>query len=161
MLRADNAAVALRLLGQHDRLVWYVPSLDDLVGDDGVSLTTLLPDWLRPGLWLAALAVLALLLWRGAPARTAGHRAPARRRQGDRDHPEPGPALPPGRRPRARRRRAAGRRPRPRRRPAAPRRRAPTTDALVRDVARHTGRPVEEIDALLARTPRPPPPTTT
>ena len=25
VLRADNAAVALRLLGQHDRLVWYVP----------------------------------------------------------------------------------------------------------------------------------------
>ena len=38
VLRADNAAVALRLLGQDDRLVWYVPSLDDLVGDDGVSL---------------------------------------------------------------------------------------------------------------------------
>ncbi|NUR09260.1 MAG: DUF4350 domain-containing protein, partial [Nocardioidaceae bacterium] len=25
VLRADNAAAALRLLGQHDRLVWYVP----------------------------------------------------------------------------------------------------------------------------------------
>ena len=37
ILRADNAAVALRLLGQDDRLVWYVPSIDDLVGDDGVQ----------------------------------------------------------------------------------------------------------------------------
>ncbi|MCU1677445.1 MAG: secreted protein, partial [Frankiales bacterium] len=64
VLRADNAAVALRLLGQHDRLVWYVPSLDDLVGDDGVSLTTLLPRQVRPGLWIGGLAVLALLLWR-------------------------------------------------------------------------------------------------
>ena len=48
VLRADNAAVALRLLGQDDHLVWYVPSLDDLVGDDGVSLATLLPSWLEP-----------------------------------------------------------------------------------------------------------------
>ncbi|MCB0897186.1 MAG: DUF4350 domain-containing protein, partial [Nocardioidaceae bacterium] len=31
VLRADDAAVALRLLGGSDRLVWYVPSLDDLV----------------------------------------------------------------------------------------------------------------------------------
>ena len=53
ILRADNAAVALRLLGQDERLVWYVPTLDDLVGDDGVSLQTLLPRWIRPGLWLA------------------------------------------------------------------------------------------------------------
>ena len=47
ILRADNAAVALRLLGQDERLVWYVPSLDDLTGDDGVSLATLLPGWRR------------------------------------------------------------------------------------------------------------------
>ena len=50
ILRADNAAVALRLLGQDERLVWYVPSLDDLVGDDGVSLQSLLPRWIRPAL---------------------------------------------------------------------------------------------------------------
>jgi len=64
VLRADDAAVALRLLGARERLVWYVPSLDDLVGDDGVSLTTLLPRWLRPALLLTAVAVLALLVWR-------------------------------------------------------------------------------------------------
>lgn len=63
--RADNAAVALRLLGQHDRLVWYVPDLEDLVGDDATGIGPLLPDWLGPGLWLAALAVVALALWRG------------------------------------------------------------------------------------------------
>ena len=41
---ADNAAVALRLLGQHDRLVWYVPDRRDVsAGDDGVSLRALLP----------------------------------------------------------------------------------------------------------------------
>ena len=30
--QADNAAVALRLLGQRDRLVWYVPDRRDIVG---------------------------------------------------------------------------------------------------------------------------------
>ena len=64
VLRADNAAVALRLLGQRDRLVWYVPEVEDLVGDDGVSLRTLVPEWIFPGLWIAGATVLALLLWR-------------------------------------------------------------------------------------------------
>jgi len=62
---ADNAAVALRLLGSRDRLVWYVPSLDDLGYGDAVSLGSLLPRWLAPGLWLLGLSVLALALWRG------------------------------------------------------------------------------------------------
>ncbi|MDF2743852.1 MAG: secreted protein, partial [Actinomycetia bacterium] len=64
VLRADNAAAALRLLGQGDRLVWYVPSLDDLLADDAVSVASLLPRWLRPGLWLGTVAVLALIAWR-------------------------------------------------------------------------------------------------
>ena len=64
ILRADNAAAAVRLLGQHDRLVWYVPTIDDLPAGDGVSLETLLPRWISPGLWLGALAVIALVVWR-------------------------------------------------------------------------------------------------
>lgn len=64
VLRADNAAVALRLLGADDRLVWYVPSPDDLVADDAVSVSSLLPDWLVPTLWLLAVAGLAGILWR-------------------------------------------------------------------------------------------------
>jgi hypothetical protein len=63
--RADNAAVALRLLGQSDRLVWYVPDPGDLAAGDGVTLGSLLPDWLRPGLVLATVALLAVLWWRG------------------------------------------------------------------------------------------------
>ena len=63
--RADNAAVALRLLGERDRLVWYVPSLADLEAGDEVGLGTLLPEWLRPALWLVGLSLLALALWRG------------------------------------------------------------------------------------------------
>ena len=65
VLRADNAATALRLLGQRERLVWYVPSLTDLVGEDGVSLRSLLPPWLVPAMWLCGLVALALVWWRG------------------------------------------------------------------------------------------------
>jgi hypothetical protein len=65
VLRGDNAAAAIRLLGSEGRLVWYVPTFDDLVGDDGVSASSLLPRWLRPGLVLGVLAVVALMLWRG------------------------------------------------------------------------------------------------
>jgi hypothetical protein len=65
ILRADNAAVALRMLGQDERLVWYVPSLDDLTGDDGVSLQTLLPRFVRPGLALLAIVMFTVILWRG------------------------------------------------------------------------------------------------
>ncbi len=65
VLRADNAAVALRLLGERPRLVWYVPSFADLVGDDGVSVRSLLPPFLIPALWLLGLATVALMFWRG------------------------------------------------------------------------------------------------
>jgi hypothetical protein len=148
VLRADNAAVALRLLGQHDRLVWYVPSLDDLVGDDGVSLTTLLPRGLRPGLWIGALAVLALLLWRARrlgplateplpvvvkAIETTRSRGRLYRRSGDRGHAAD--HLRSAARTRAGDRLGLGARPEP--------------DTLVRDLARHTGRSVEEIDHLL------------
>ena len=63
--RADNAAVALRLLGQRDRLVWYVPDLRDVaVGDTG-SVSAQLPRGLFPALWLVVAALLATMLWRG------------------------------------------------------------------------------------------------
>lgn len=65
VLRADNAAIALRLLGQDRRLVWYVPSAADLPAGEGVSLTSLLPRWVFPGLWIAGIAVAAVVLWRG------------------------------------------------------------------------------------------------
>jgi hypothetical protein len=62
---ADNAAVALRLLGQHDRLVWYVPDLRDVPAGDAGSVSAQLPRGLVPALWLVAAAVLAMILWRG------------------------------------------------------------------------------------------------
>lgn len=65
ILDGDNAAVALRLLGQRQRLVWYVPDLADLAGADSVSASSLLPDWLGPALWLLTATGVALVVWRG------------------------------------------------------------------------------------------------
>ncbi|GAB6986021.1 DUF4350 domain-containing protein [Nocardioides pyridinolyticus] len=157
VLRADNAAVALRLLGAHDRLVWYVPDLADLDADDGVSLATLLPEWLRPALWIGFLATLGLLLWRvrrlGPLAteplpvvvkaiETTHSRGRLYRKAGDRAHAAH--ALRAAARQRAAERLALG----PHADPAA----------LVRDLARHTGRPVEDVERLLG--PSAPAPTT-
>ena len=148
ILRADNAAVALRLLGQQDRLVWYVPSLDDLAADEGVSLESLLPRWIDPGLWVLALAVVALIVWRarrlGALAteplpvvvravETTRSLGRLYRRSGDRAHAAE--AL----------RRAARTRCAERLRVGS----GVPVDVLVREVARRTGRPQEAVQALL------------
>jgi hypothetical protein len=154
VLRADNATVALRLLGRGDRLVWYVPDLADLAGDDGVSLRSLLPPWLLPGLWLAGLAVVALAWWRGrrlgplaveplpvtVRALEATHaRGRLYRDAGDRAH-------------------AAQALRRHTRTSAATHLHlaAPDTGTLVRDVARVLGRPPDEVAALLDDTAPPP-----
>jgi hypothetical protein len=63
--RADNAAAALRLLGQQDRLVWYVPDPRDVPSGDTGSPADQLPGGLFPALWLLVAAVLATMLWRG------------------------------------------------------------------------------------------------
>lgn len=153
VLRADNAAVALRLLGQHERLVWYVPSVDDLLGDEGGGVAGQLPRWLRPGLVVVLLATIGLVLWRGrrlgplateplpvvvTAIETTRSRGRLYRRAGDRAHAAA--ALRAGARARA-----------------ADRLRSPDEAALVRDVARTTGRPVAEVAVLLA-TDAPPPP---
>ncbi len=147
ILRADNAAVAVRLLGQDDRLVWYIPTIEDLVADDGVSLATLVPRWLRPGLWLAAIAALSMIVWRARrlgplaseplpvvvkAIETTRSRGRLYRKAGDRAH-------------------AADALRRSARASAAERLRLVpmTDDALVRDVARHVDRPESEIADLL------------
>ncbi len=63
--RADNAAAALRLLGAHSRLVWYVPDSRDIATGDSGSFAAQLPRGLVPALWLIAAATLATMLWRG------------------------------------------------------------------------------------------------
>lgn len=64
ILRGDNAAIALRLAGAGDRLVWYVPDPADAEADETVGLGSLLPDWIGPGIWMVGLAVIGLILWR-------------------------------------------------------------------------------------------------
>jgi hypothetical protein len=65
LLESDNGALALRLLGQQDRLVWYVADSADTAASDGVSLSGLLPTWLVPGLYLLLASLLGVVLWRG------------------------------------------------------------------------------------------------
>ena len=65
VLESDNGALALRLLGQQDRLVWYVADSADTAASDGVGLSGLLPPWLVPGLYLLLAGTLGVILWRG------------------------------------------------------------------------------------------------
>ncbi|WP_423918336.1 DUF4350 domain-containing protein [Frigoribacterium sp. 2-23] len=60
----DNAAFALALLGQSDRLVWYTPSIGD-IEDGGGTLATLTPGWVTPSLIVLAVAGIAAAVWRG------------------------------------------------------------------------------------------------
>jgi hypothetical protein len=148
VVRADNAAMALRLLGQDDRLVWYVPDAADLVAGDGVSATTLLPLWLRPALLLGLLATIALLLWRvrrlGALSteplpvvvkaiETTRSRGRLYRRSGDRSHAAE--VLRGAARDRLATSLALGAHADP--------------AALAREVAHRTGRAVDDVDALI------------
>lgn len=147
-LRADNAAVALRLLGADDRLVWYVASADDLVADDGVSIGSLLPDWIVPGLVLLLLASIVLVLWRARrlgplateplpvvvkAIETTLSRGRLYRRSGDRGHA------------------AAALRSAARSRAAGRLRLGPAVDpqTLVRDLARQSGRSESDLWDLL------------
>lgn len=155
VLEGDNAAVALRLLGQRQHLVWYVPSLRDLRGSDSVSARSLLPDWLLPAVWTVLLAGVAGVAWRARrlgplaqeplpvsvkAVETTRNLGRLYRRSGDRAHA-------------AHTLRSAART-RLAERLRLPRRADPAR--LVEDVARRTGRPVPEIDALIG--PQAPPP---
>lgn len=64
ILTADNAAIALHLFGESDRLVWYVPTVADISAAESTS-RSIAPSWFRPGLALGTSAVVLLCLWRG------------------------------------------------------------------------------------------------
>jgi hypothetical protein len=64
ILDSDNAAIALRLFGQSDRLVWYVPTVADISVAESTS-RSIAPSWFQPGLALTTSAVVFLCLWRG------------------------------------------------------------------------------------------------
>ncbi|SJM54368.1 DUF4350 domain-containing protein [Gulosibacter sp. 10] len=59
-----NAAMAIDLLGAHERLVWY--TADPAVAEDlGPGLGAYIPQWLLPATLLIGVAALAALLWQG------------------------------------------------------------------------------------------------
>lgn len=64
ILGSDNAAIALLLFGNTDRLIWYIPSVEDIAAGE-VTSRSFAPAWFRPGLVLGTSAVVLLCLWRG------------------------------------------------------------------------------------------------
>jgi hypothetical protein len=62
-----NAALALALLGQTDRVVWYVPSLgdSDIEGESLDTLGSLTPPWVTPAILLLLISGVATAIWRG------------------------------------------------------------------------------------------------
>jgi hypothetical protein len=59
-----NAALTLGLLGQNDRLLWYLPSLGDVSAGEQRTFYELVPDGFWWGLTQAVFAVLVLMFWR-------------------------------------------------------------------------------------------------
>ena len=60
-----SAALALGVLGERPRLVWYTPSPDDAAGDAPPTLGQLTPGWVTPAILLLGAAALAAAVWRG------------------------------------------------------------------------------------------------
>lgn len=62
-----NAALGLALLGQSERVVWYVPSYEDsdIEGEMPDTLGSLTPAWVTPAILLLMLAGIAAAFWRG------------------------------------------------------------------------------------------------
>jgi len=65
VIRDGNAALALNLLGEHDTLVWYLPTFDDVSVTGPPSLGELTPGWVTPVVLLLIAAVIAAAVWRG------------------------------------------------------------------------------------------------
>jgi len=63
--RQGNAALALGLLGEHPRLVWYQPDIDDYAFESDGSLASRQADWYLPLVVLLLLVGVAAALWRG------------------------------------------------------------------------------------------------
>ena len=59
-----NAALAMRLLGAHPRLVWYLPSLTDVPPEDQRSFVDLVPDGWWWGAAQLVAGVLLIAVWR-------------------------------------------------------------------------------------------------
>ncbi len=64
ILQNGNAALGLNLLGQTRHLVWYIPTIADL-GDSGLTMSDLDPQWVEPVAALLFVVGFAAILWRG------------------------------------------------------------------------------------------------
>ncbi|GAB19294.1 hypothetical protein GOEFS_080_00060 [Gordonia effusa NBRC 100432] len=62
--RLDNAGVAVRMLGGHDRLLWYVPSDKDVAPSEPTGPSDI-PRAIGPLIALSFVALLAAMFWRG------------------------------------------------------------------------------------------------
>ncbi len=62
--KAGNAALALNLLGAHDTLIWYIPSVDDLSDQAPLTIGELTPPWVFRFLVLLGLVALGAVVWR-------------------------------------------------------------------------------------------------
>ncbi|MEA9986698.1 DUF4350 domain-containing protein, partial [Subtercola sp. RTI3] len=62
---AGNAALALGVLGEGSRVVWYVASAADVTADGAPSLGQLTPDWVTPLILLLIAVFVAAAVWRG------------------------------------------------------------------------------------------------
>jgi len=60
-----NAALALGLLGQNERLVWYLPTIGDTALDTAPTIGQLTPLWVSPVIILLLLTVVVAAVWRG------------------------------------------------------------------------------------------------
>ncbi|KJL24071.1 hypothetical protein RN51_01236 [Microbacterium oxydans] len=62
-----NAALGLALLGQTERVVWYVPSFSDsdIEAEPVDTLGTLTPPWVTPAILLLIAVGIATAIWRG------------------------------------------------------------------------------------------------
>jgi hypothetical protein len=62
---AGNAALALGLTGESERLVWYLPGFDDLDPASAPSMGELTPGWVGPAVVLSIVVTVVAGVWRG------------------------------------------------------------------------------------------------
>ncbi|AWB85822.1 DUF4350 domain-containing protein [Mycetocola zhujimingii] len=65
VIENGNAALALGLLGETERLVWYLPTIADVETSGPPNIAELTPIWLVPTTSLLAITALVAMFWRG------------------------------------------------------------------------------------------------
>lgn len=65
LTEAGNAALALRVLGHHEHLVWFLPTAGAATTDGGLSMWDLMPPWVAAAALQLAVVALAAAFWQG------------------------------------------------------------------------------------------------